>query len=186
MSRTPHPRARGSVRPVLSLLSVLAVLAMACFPGLAVAEENSGIQYESDVPTVPQDEGSKIPSKKNPGDSKTSDENAEATGSNTPGGGGSGGNDSSSAGGTGTGQGTQGSGGGDGQRADGSQSAGSVDGAQSLKTTSSPVDSSSDDGSSPLVPILIAVAVLAAISIGAYYYRQRRQGPGSTVSPNAN
>jgi hypothetical protein len=55
-----------------------------------------------------------------------------------------------------------------------------------LKTTSSPVDAASDDGSSPLVPILIAVAVLAAISIGAYYYRQRRQGPGSTVSPNAN
>ncbi|HST69324.1 MAG TPA: hypothetical protein VLI94_06675 [Solirubrobacterales bacterium] len=48
------------------------------------------------------------------------------------------------------------------------------------------MDAASDDGSSPLVPILIAVAVLAAISIGAYYYRQRRQGPGSTVSPNAN
>lgn len=48
------------------------------------------------------------------------------------------------------------------------------------------MSSSSDDGSSPLVPILIAVAVLAAISIGAFYYRQRRQEPGSTVSPNAN
>jgi hypothetical protein len=38
------------------------------------------------------------------------------------------------------------------------------------------------------VPILIAVAVLAAISIGAVIYRQRRQddgGSGSTVSPKA-
>jgi cobalamin biosynthesis Mg chelatase CobN len=168
---------------------VLAVLALACFPGLAVAEENSGIQYETDVPTVPQDEGSNIPSKKNSGGSNTSDENAEATGSNTPGGAGSGGGNGSNTGGTGTGtgQGTQGSGGGGGQRADGSQSAGGdVGSAKSLKTTSSPVESASDDGSSPLVPILIAIVVLAAISIGAFYYRQRRQDPGSTVSPNAN
>jgi len=33
-------------------------------------------------------------------------------------------------------------------------------------------------GSSPLVPILIAVAVLAAISIGAVMVRQRRGSPG--------
>lgn len=48
--------------------------------------------------------------------------------------------------------------------------------------------SHSSGGSSPLVPILIAVAVLAAISIGAVIYRQRRQdggGSGSPVSPNA-
>jgi cobalamin biosynthesis Mg chelatase CobN len=159
---------------------------MACFPGAAVAQDNSGIQYGSDeVPTVPKDEGSNIPSKKNSGGSNPSDESAEATGSNTPGGAGSGGGGSNT-GGTGTGQGTQASGGGDGQQAGGSQSAGDVSGAQSLPTKSSSVDAASDDGSSPLVPILIAVAVLAAISIGAFYYRQRRQGPGSTVSPNAN
>jgi hypothetical protein len=40
-------------------------------------------------------------------------------------------------------------------------------------------------GSSPLVPILIAVAVLAAISIGAVVLRQRRT-PSAPVSPNAN
>jgi cobalamin biosynthesis Mg chelatase CobN len=48
--------------------------------------------------------------------------------------------------------------------------------------------SHSSGSSSPLVPILIAVAVLAAISIGAVIYRQRRQdsgGSGSAVSPNA-
>ncbi|HYC82557.1 MAG TPA: hypothetical protein VEB65_12265, partial [Solirubrobacterales bacterium] len=32
-------------------------------------------------------------------------------------------------------------------------------------------------GSSPLVPILVAVAVLAALSVGAVLYRQRRQIP---------
>jgi cobalamin biosynthesis Mg chelatase CobN len=160
---------------------------MACFPGAAVAQDSSGIQYGSDeVPTVPKDEGSNIPSKKNPGDSDTSDETAGATGSNTPGGVGSGGDNGSNTGGTGTGQGTQASGGDDGQRANGSQAAGEISGAQELPTKSSSVAPASDDGSSPLVPILIAVAVLAAISIGAFYYRQRRQGPGSTVSPNAN
>ena len=41
---------------------------------------------------------------------------------------------------------------------------------------------SSDDGSSPLVPILIAAAVLAAISIGALMIRQRRQRDGSSPS----
>jgi cobalamin biosynthesis Mg chelatase CobN len=163
---------------------------MACFPALAVADENSGVQYDVDpVPAVPGN-GDDVPSKKNSGGSDPSDESAdessEATGSNTPGGAGSGG-DGSDTGGSGSGQGTQGSGGDDAQRADGSQSAGGdIAKAQALKTTSSPVDASSDDGSSPLVPILIAVAVLAAISIGAFYYRQRRQGPGSTVSPNAN
>jgi hypothetical protein len=36
-----------------------------------------------------------------------------------------------------------------------------------------------------VVPILIAVAILAAISIGAVMLRQRR-GSGASVSPNAN
>lgn len=49
-----------------------------------------------------------------------------------------------------------------------------------------PSSSASDDSSSPLAPILIAIAVLAAISIGAYYYRQRRQGAGSPISPKAS
>lgn len=50
-------------------------------------------------------------------------------------------------------------------------------------------ESSSGGGSSPLVPILIAVAVLAAISIGVVLYRQRKsgQGPDRRVSsPNAS
>jgi len=149
--------------------------------------ENSGIQYETDVPNVPKDESSNIPSKKDPGGSNADEGDAEASGSNSPDGAGSGGGDSSNTGGTGTGQGNQARGGGDGQAANGSKpAAGDVGEAQSLQTISSPVEETSADGSSPLVPILIAVAVLAAISIGAYYYRQRRQGPGSSVSPNAS
>jgi cobalamin biosynthesis Mg chelatase CobN len=49
---------------------------------------------------------------------------------------------------------------------------------------------SSGGGSSPVVPILIAVIVLAAISIGVVLYRQRKsggQGPDRSVSsPNAS
>ncbi|HEY7951042.1 MAG TPA: hypothetical protein VID51_09455 [Solirubrobacterales bacterium] len=41
---------------------------------------------------------------------------------------------------------------------------------------------SSDDGSSsPLVPILIGIALLAAISIAVVMVRQRRQQGGSTT-----
>lgn len=50
--------------------------------------------------------------------------------------------------------------------------------------------SKSDDGggSSPLVPILIAIAVLAAISVAVVMAKQRRQrsGPTGSASPEAN
>ena len=46
--------------------------------------------------------------------------------------------------------------------------------------------SSDDGGSSPLIPILIAIAALAAISIGAVVFRQKRQSPGSPISPKAS
>ncbi len=160
---------------------------MACFPGLAAAEENSGIQYETDVPTVPSHESSNIPSKNSDGSNSSNDSGQEATGSTAPGGASTGGGDGTGTGnGAGTGQSNQATGGGDGKAANGSKpAAGNVGDAQSLQTATSAA-AESDDGSSPLVPILIAIAVLAAISIGAYYYRQRRQDPGSTVSPKAS
>jgi cobalamin biosynthesis Mg chelatase CobN len=159
---------------------------MACFPGLAQAEESSGIQYETDVPTVP--DNTNIPPKKHSGGSNASDEpSAEASGANPQSGGGSGGNGDSTNGGAGAGQGNQAQGGDGGQARDGSQRAGGdVEEAQPIKTVSGVSDDASDGDSSPLVPILIAIAVLAAISIGAFYYRQRRQGPGSPISPNAS
>jgi len=164
---------------------VLAVLAIACFPGLAQAEENSGIQYETDVPTVPSHESSNIPSKNKTGGTNApsqSESESEATSSDTPAGGTNGGNDSGQGGGTPSGQSSQG-GGSDGQKAkNGSQdAAGNINAAQPLAVTPA-AETESDGGSSPLVPILIAVAVLAAISIGYFFYRQRRQGPGSPVS----
>lgn len=53
-----------------------------------------------------------------------------------------------------------------------------------------PVTTKNDDGggTSPLVPILIAIAVLAAISVGAVMLRQRHQRgtPAKPVSPKAS
>ena len=51
-----------------------------------------------------------------------------------------------------------------------------------------PVAETEDSSSSPLVPILLAVLVLAAITIGVVVMRQRRQrqDPGAPVSPKAS
>lgn len=56
---------------------------------------------------------------------------------------------------------------------------------QNAKPLSTSPSTADDDSSSPLVPILIAVAVLAAISVGAVLYRQRRGGSGGLFSPKA-
>lgn len=131
---------------------------------------------------MPSHESSNIPPKnKSGGTNAPSESESEASKSDTPGGAVSGGNDDSGqGGGTPSGQGNQ-AGGGDGQKAgNGSQdSAGNIKAAQPLAVAPA---AETDSGSSPLVPILIAVAVLAAISIGYFFYRQRRQGPGSPVS----
>lgn len=159
---------------------------MACFPGLAQADENSDFQYIPDVPTVPNHESSKDPSGKNSGSNDQSEPDAEASGSDPDGGAAGGNGGSGTGGGANTGQGNQGTGGGDGKGAGGADRAGGE-----LKDAKPIADfdgaaASSDDGSSPLVPILIAIAVLAAISVGAFFYRQRRQDPTSPVSPKAS
>lgn len=46
-------------------------------------------------------------------------------------------------------------------------------------------EGSDDDGSSPLLPILIAIALLAAVSVGVVVMRQRRR-PGSNFEPKAS
>jgi MYXO-CTERM domain-containing protein len=43
-----------------------------------------------------------------------------------------------------------------------------------------------DGGSSPLVPILIAIGVLAAISLGVVWFRRQRSTPGDPVSSKAS
>jgi len=67
----------------------------------------------------------------------------------------------------------------------------SNDGIANGKPVAMSTQSHSGGSSSPVVPILIAIAVLAAISIGVVLYRQRRSDAGSgpdgrVSSPNAS
>jgi hypothetical protein len=55
-------------------------------------------------------------------------------------------------------------------------------GAQAKGTTSQ----GDGGGSSPLIPILIAILILAAISLGVVWYRQRRQGGSGPATPPAS
>lgn len=147
-------------------------------------------QYETEVPSVPTENK---PPKKNNGVSEPDAEKSDNGGYNAP--------DSSetdeegeSSGGVGSGQGSGGSGdaktGDDGGTGQGSPGNGSNVSDNVAVGEPTPVANSaqpSDDGgsSSPLVPILIAIAALAAISIGAVVIRQRR-GSGGQVSPKAS
>jgi penicillin-binding protein 1A len=170
---------------------VLALLAFAALPALAQAEDSSGIQYE----TEKYESGAK-PKHPNPGGQK--EPQAEASTPNQPNSGGNGSESSE----TGTkhesegkhagAAGGNGNNGGNGPGSSGSSNGNSEAGlgeSEALSGTQSGQQvSHSSGGSSPLVPILVAVAVLAAISIGAVIYRQRRQdggGSGSPVSPKA-
>jgi hypothetical protein len=194
MNRTPRQRGRSSARSSASLLSVLVLVALACFPVLAHAASEIP-QYESEIPTTKGHQHPPAQSNNPPGDGEShSDSNGGATVSDggqagTPGSGSSSGgsssggqaanagNNPSTASGGGNGQGSPGNG----ATADGKP--GTV---SQAKPISSDASSSDDGGSSPLVPILIAIAALAAISIGAVVIKQKRQGPGSPISPEAS
>jgi hypothetical protein len=185
LSRGPRA-ARSSV----SLLSVLVLVAFACFPVMAHAGSEVP-EYETEVPTTT---GHKHPPthSNNPPGADQSHSNGGASVSNT---GGSGPGSGSSSGGSSSGgpvahaSDNPGTGNGGGNR-QGSQGNGATTGEGSAGLTQGqPVNSeasSSDGGSSPLVPILIAIAALAAISIGAVVIRQKRQRPGSPFSPEAS
>jgi cobalamin biosynthesis Mg chelatase CobN len=163
---------------------VLVLLAFACFPVFAQAET----VYEPESTTLPGGGAGKTPTQhKNP-DSPESSPKAHQSGDSTADGGSEQPNEESSESGgvssgnpstPGGGAGAQGKDG-EGAKVANKQAGGSVQNAEPLATTTSADDSSS----SPLVPILIAVAVLAAISVGAVLYRQRR-GDGR-FSPNAS
>jgi cobalamin biosynthesis Mg chelatase CobN len=163
---------------------VLALLALSCFPVFAQAE----IQYEDEVPDINTPSQKKDPG--NQSNPKAGSSNSEEAGGTVAGGSGG-----SGTGGSGSGVGSSGSGdnpstgkdGNTGQASSGkgSTAPGTIGGAEAVATESAAAD---DGGSSPLVPILIAIAALAAISIGFVLYRQRRgpgddpAGDGSTVS----
>lgn len=169
-------------------MSVVALLALLCFPLSAHAEDSSGVQYSD---AIPKAEGENTPShKQNPAKSSSTDGGGTAPddskGSKDSMDAGSGEQESSSkpeagagAGGSGnSGQGNPGGG------STGSERATAQHTGQS--TTDAAPASSSDGGSSPLVPILIAVLALAAISVGFVMYKQRRGPSGGTASPKAS
>jgi len=186
---TRHRPAPNQGRAAFALMSVIALLALTCFPVFAHAEcvSSSCIQYTESIPKA---EGEHA---------KSHDQGTPATKSNTPQGGtnppsktkgseGTGGSpegESSKEGGVtpngnnhGTGQGNQA----------GSPNSGAKN-ALHPNGQGQPASKSSS-GSSPLVPILIAIALLAAISVAVVMIRQRRQagdsGPTGSPSPEAN
>ena len=170
-------RTRGWGRSTLLLLSVLALLALACSPVLAQADSGT-IEYN---PSLPSDGGPK----QNENIAKSS-ESPNTGGAEAPPSGGTSEGYVEQAPPSSEGQGHANAG------TEGGPSQGSPDkgnnppGGTKVQPAAPHVQStpnSADDGSSsPLVPILIAAAVLAAISIAALLIRQRRQRDGSSPS----
>jgi hypothetical protein len=184
---TRHPSAPRRGLSAFASMSVIALLALACFPVFAQAD-SSGVQYSDDLPRA---EGENTPtrkkeptakssaeddggSSKTPGDSKKSMEGDDEGGSSESGGVPVGGD---------KGDRGQGSPGGSANTKD---NALVQPGGQAKGTTAS---EESDGGSSLLVPILIAILALAAISVAAVMIRQRRQRggtAGTAPSPKAS
>jgi cobalamin biosynthesis Mg chelatase CobN len=167
-------------------MSVIALLALACFPVLAHAEcvSSSCVQYTE---AIPKAEGEH---------SQPRHQGTPATKSNTPHGGTDAPEQSPGSEGVGSSpeeesskEGGVGPKGSDGGTKQGNQGGSPKSGAKpspqdsGQAISSEPPSKSSDD--SPLVPILIAIAVLAAISVAVVMFRQRRQGgSGQTGSPS--
>lgn len=200
---------RRSARSVFLLPLVLALLAFVALPGFASAGEIPQYEVEktesfettqpakespkpkhngtgnTDKTTEPKahasentNGGKSSSGQKEPEESTEKEKSQNAGGAPSNGGGGNGGGGESSK--------PAGNGGGGNDGIGGSQEvAGGGTGTPVAHKTET-----SSGGSSPVVPILIAVIVLAAISIGVVLYRQRKsggQGPDRRVSsPNAS
>jgi cobalamin biosynthesis Mg chelatase CobN len=186
MNGTRHPSALLSGRTLL--VSVLALLAFALLPALARAD-SSGAQYSDAPPTVT---GAKVPKNHEPpAKTSTADNGGGSSKQNTGGSDKSHSSENGSQGasspGSGGGPGSSGGGGAEpgGQGKPGGQ--GSVPPGSSTGSSFTPASTkSAGGGSSPLVPILIAIAALAAISLGVVTWQRRRRGAGgASVSPKA-
>jgi cobalamin biosynthesis Mg chelatase CobN len=179
MNRTPHLHARGLRLPSAALFSVLVLLAFGSFPVFAEANAT----YEPEPTTLPGEAGSGgTPSHhNNPGGSESSPgaakqstapnagsgtQHSQNGSSNSHDGASGGTNPSSPAGGSKT------------QGESGKSAVGSEKSLGSVQLGEPKSAASDSGGPSPLVPILIAVAVLAAISVGAVMVRQRRGDAG--------
>jgi cobalamin biosynthesis Mg chelatase CobN len=208
MQGAPRSQARSSARFFFLLPSVLALLALVLFPVAAHADCTAACStYEVEVPSV-ESTPKTTPHKSATPHKSPNNPKAEGSGATTGTGGGN-------TGGTGTepegegqkpsGEGsskegggnppTKGGGGGGGNNAGGGNGGGGQPegGVGEAEPVSQSAAESSSGGSSPVVPILIAVAVLAAISIGVVLYRQRKSdqdtdggADGSVSSPNAS
>jgi hypothetical protein len=187
-TRQSLPRARG--RSILAL-STLALLAFCCLPVLAQAS-SAGYEYQDAVPTPT----GKSPSESNlsGGSGSTSGIGSHA-GSGSGDGGSKGGKSSDGAGGSSEKSGS----GANGKNGVDQQSSQGKDGKNTLDVGSKPTNSTapgSDGGSSPLIPILIAIVILAGGSVAYVMIKRRRSGgepgssepgsPDSSVSPEAS
>jgi cobalamin biosynthesis Mg chelatase CobN len=174
---------------------VLALLALALFPVSAFAGNAGETVYETEVPTIESQPSTGGNSGKSPTHHSTPNtgqgETAQATGSKAGTGGGAeegsgsgnhkkeGSSSKEEEGNPSTAVGGNGNKPNGGANAGGSE--GSIGESKDLGGTQQGANaSSSSGGSSPVVPILIAVVVLAAISIGVVLYRQRKSGQGGS------
>jgi hypothetical protein len=168
----------------VSLLSVVALLALLCFPVLAQATDSSELQYR---PQIPSATGEHPPAhQKQPSAKSSNSGGAPAPPSTTSPG--ASGEESANKVSSSTGGAEPPAGQANRQGNPGSGNNGKERAPTQPSNQATPASHKSEGGgSSPLVPILIAIAVLAAASLGAVIYRQRRQrGPSSSVSPEAN
>lgn len=179
-----HHQIRRLARRALVPISISALMAFALFPTVAGAQSSSEIQYRDAPPTVTgtTSDDSPASSSRDDGGSGQSPTQPGTTAGDAQG---DGSKDDAAAGAAGKG--------GDGDGKGGAGKASDRERESAAPGSGAPVDAApaaSSDGSSPLVPILIALAVLAAISIGAVAWRRRHAddadpGAGSPVSPEA-
>jgi hypothetical protein len=173
-----HSRTAPAGRSLL-LLSLLALLAFTCFPVFAQAD-SSGAQYE--VNPVPEGGGhhhQHEPVAKSSTNNSGGTPSAPAGSEGAPTEVNSGGvpSEAVKAESDSRPERHQGS-------PEGGQGSGGKQAAPSPAPSPAPKPSS-DGGNSPLVPILIALAALAAISVGVFLVRQRRQDSGGLTTPPA-
>jgi cobalamin biosynthesis Mg chelatase CobN len=178
---------------------VLALLALVLFPVAAHAESSSGATYEVEVPSIESKPSTGNSSGKSPTPHQgKNNAKAEGSGANETGGANKGGEPEAEEGSSGghkkkegssseeeEGKSSMGGGGNGGNKPGGGANAGGSEGSISESkdlggTQQGKNVAEASGGSSPVVPILIAVVVLAAISIGVVLYRQRKSGQGGS------
>lgn len=147
---------------------MFALLALLCLlPGSALAQ--GPVQYEEAVPTVPSKAGSSGAGGVGAGGQSSGDSGSSGSSGGSATDGSS--SDDDKSGGAASGK---GGGNGQGSQAGGATGKAGVGGGRPIASPDA-ATISHDGGSSPLVPILIALAVLAAVSIGVVTMRRRGQ-----------